>query len=133
MPKTPKTLIAKDMMQLVKESPADSTLKSRAYNFLRTDLSRLKTASDFGRAASDLGALAVVLAPYGLYKDTVKLQFEVLRELRHLHELRAADRMLSKPEKAERIMNLLRPYLPKDFWQQIEDLLNTFMAECEEE
>lgn len=124
----------KQLLELLKDLDADGSLKQKAFKYLRCNLAALTRADDFTQAASNLAALSTVLSEFGSqYKDYIKMQFDMLREIRHLVELKEANRMLSQPEKAERIMKLLRPFLPKDFWLQIEDLLNTFMGECEEE
>ncbi len=67
MPKKPSA--HKSIFSLIKDIDADGHQKQRAFRFLRLDLGKLKSASEFQQACGDFGALCGLLAPFA--SDTV--------------------------------------------------------------
>jgi hypothetical protein len=63
---------AKPMIEAVQELQADSRLKSAAYNFLKTDITKLRSNDDFTQAYSGLSACLQLLGPLSRnYTDTL--------------------------------------------------------------
>ncbi len=125
---------SKPIFALLKEMDVDGSLKQKAFKYLRCNLARLRTVDDFTEATSNLAALSTVLSQFGSdYKDFIKTQFEMLREVRHLQELRDANRMLSQHALLDRIMALVQRHFPKHQHEPMRSFLNDFLTRGEEE
>ena len=63
---------AKPMLEAVQELQADSRLKSAAYSFLKTDITKLGSVADFRQAYSGLSSCIQLLGPLSRnYTDTL--------------------------------------------------------------
>jgi hypothetical protein len=124
----------KQLVALLKDLDADGSLKQKSFKYLRCNLAMLRTVDDFTEATSNLAALSTILSQFGTeYKDFVKTQFDMLKELRNLQELRDANRMLSQHVLLNRIMAIIQSHCPKHLHEPMRSLLNDFLTRGEDE
>jgi hypothetical protein len=119
----------KPMLEALQALQCDSRLKSAAYNFLKADITQLKSEADFRQVYAGLNACMQLLGPLGTgYRETLQ---DIRRTLdysvkRRLLPARGFDQAITELQEAwSQAMDMLLSYAPQEVQEQVGELYRT--------
>lgn len=117
-----KTKDVKPLIEVLQSLNCDGTLKSRAFTFLRLDLSQLQTDQQFREAFAGLVSAQQLLGPLSAnYRQTLDDLRKVLTEYHKAHRWMLPDEVVGRLEVSwKALCEVFKAHVPGEIWEEIE-------------